>query len=78
MSGEQITRGPHVDSTSAWIYVGGIPNQYVNPEETPVFEGFIGCIQTLIVSTRKKKISVAYIVKLPKVLNLLLLFFFLD
>lgn len=50
MSGEQLTRGSQADADFAWVYIGGIPSRYADPEEVPVLEGFIGCMKSLIVS----------------------------
>ncbi|KAK6619040.1 hypothetical protein RUM44_003422 [Polyplax serrata] len=56
MSGQQITSGPHADSGSAWVYVGGVPIQYTDPDEVPVLDGFVGCMQNLKIDSKPRGI----------------------
>lgn len=49
MSGEQMARDPHTDLSYAWVHIGGVPGRFADTGEAPVLEGFIGCMQNLVV-----------------------------
>lgn len=51
-----MARDPHTDLSYAWVNIGGVPGRFADNGEAPVLEGFIGCMQNLVVRFRDHSI----------------------